>query len=78
VVKALIEAVADVNTADRNGQTPLFTAANKGHEAVVKALVEAGADVNKVGGEYGATPLSVAVRNCHDAIARILRDVGTV
>jgi hypothetical protein len=34
--------------------------------------------VNKVGGEYGATPLSVAVRNCHDAIARILRDVGTV
>ena len=27
--------------------TPLFMAAQKGHETVVRALIEAGADVNK-------------------------------
>ena len=47
MVKALIEAGADVNKADNGGWTPLYRAAQNGHEAVVKALIEAGADVNK-------------------------------
>ena len=47
MVKALIEAGADVNKADDDGETPLYMAAWNGHEAVVKALIEAGADVNK-------------------------------
>ena len=59
VVKALIEAGADVNKARDDGWTPLYTAASNGHEAVVKALIEAGADVNKADND-GKTPLYMA------------------
>ena len=59
VVKALIEGGADVNKADDDGWTPLYTAAANGHEAVVKALIEAGADVNKARDD-GWTPLYIA------------------
>ena len=44
-MRALIEAGADVNKARDISATPLFVAAEKGHEAVVRALIEAGADV---------------------------------
>ena len=43
----LIELGADINKAQDNGATPLFMAAETGHEAVLRALIEAGADVNK-------------------------------
>ena len=46
-MRALIEAGADVNKAMDDGATPLYVAAQEGHEAVVRALIEAGADVNK-------------------------------
>ena len=55
MVKALIEAGADVNKAADDGETPLYTAASNGHEAVVTALIEAGADVNKAD-NGGKTP----------------------
>ena len=37
-VRALLEAGADVDKADRRGSTALKLAAEKGHEAVVQAL----------------------------------------
>ncbi len=56
MVRALIQAGAEINKAAENGETPLYTAAERGHEAVVRALIEAGADVNKSVND-GATPL---------------------
>ena len=47
MVKALIEAGADVNKADDDGRRRCTWPLRQGHEAVVKALIEAGADVNK-------------------------------
>jgi NLR family CARD domain-containing protein 3 len=38
------------------GSTPLFIAAEEGHEAVVRALIDLGADINKARDD-GATPL---------------------
>ena len=38
-MRALIELGADVNKAADNGGTPLFIAAEVGHEAVVRALI---------------------------------------
>jgi ankyrin repeat protein len=43
VVRALIEADADVSKADDNGLTPLFMAAQNGHAAIVQILGDAGA-----------------------------------
>jgi ankyrin repeat protein len=51
---------ADVNRAAGNGVSPLFTAAHKGHEAVVVCLVkECGADINQTC-DTGRTPLMIA------------------
>ena len=47
VVKALIEAGADVNKATMTAGHRCTRPLQNGHEAVVKALIEAGADVNK-------------------------------
>ena len=80
----LIEAGADVNKAMNDGATPLFMAAQWGHEAVVRALIEASADVNKATDD-GKTPLSVALtpvfnvrRGRHAGVVQMLRDVGAV
>jgi hypothetical protein len=41
VVRALIEAGADVSMATVNGRTPLYFAAQNGHEKLVRSLIEA-------------------------------------
>ena len=47
-VRALLDAGADKNLADNDGDTPLFTAAQNGHDAVVRTLLDAGADKDLV------------------------------
>jgi ankyrin repeat protein len=42
-LKALVEAGADVNLADRNGQTPLTLARGRGYHVMAKLLIQAGA-----------------------------------
>jgi ankyrin repeat protein len=46
VVRALIEAGADINASVESGFTPFFFAVREGHIDVVRALLEAGIDVN--------------------------------
>ena len=46
-VQALIEAGADVNYVDKDGDTALMAAASEGHTEIVKLLVEKGANVNQ-------------------------------
>ena len=75
MVRALIEAGADVNKAMNDAVTPLIIAAQNGHEAVVRALIEAGADVNKVWGN-GVTPLLVAAHQHNEAVVRTLIEAG--
>ena len=67
MARALLDAGADVNKAMNDGKTPLFIAAEFGHEAVVRAPIEAGADVNP---EIGLTPLSVAAGKGFEALVR--------
>ena len=46
IEKILIEADADVNIQDKDGQTALSRAAWNGHVDIAKILIEADADVN--------------------------------
>jgi cytohesin len=75
IVRALIDAGADVNKVRDNGMTPLFAAAYKGHGDIVRALIDAGADVNKARDD-GATPLFAAAQQGHVEIVRALIDAG--
>ena len=56
-MRVLIQAGAEINKAEENGETPLYTAAERGHETVVRALIEAGAYFNKARDD-GYTPRS--------------------
>jgi ankyrin repeat protein len=44
VVKQLLDKGADIDTRDKDGQTPLSWAVENGHDAVVKQLLEKGAN----------------------------------
>jgi len=71
VVRALIEAGADLDKAEDDGRTPLYFAVQEGHEAVVWALIEAGADVN-MATDDGSTPLFIAAQEGHEVVVLAL------
>ena len=75
VVKALVEAGADVN-ASAQGYTPLYRAAGVGHLEIVRYLIAQGAAVNAAGNSYRTTPLMNAARSGQLAVARVLLDAG--
>ena len=67
---------ADVNHWDaRCDATPLYIAAQNGHDAVVRVLLDAGADKDLAAND-GCTPLFIAAQNGHDAVVRALLDAG--
>jgi ankyrin repeat protein len=68
-MKDLIDAGADVNAANKDGETPLQWAALTGTFLAVKALADAGADLNVQDARAGNTPLHAAVS--HDDIVLI-------
>ena len=70
-IKALLEAGADVNDRDAQGETPLMEAAFYGHASAVQALINAKAEVNAE--DYnGLTALDCAVWGDHEGITKIL------
>jgi len=69
LMTALIEAGADKNLANNDGETPLHWAAMTGTFLAVKALADAGADLNVQDAQLGNTALHAAVS--HDDIVLI-------
>ncbi|XP_076435552.1 uncharacterized protein LOC143275371 [Babylonia areolata] len=76
----LLQAGADVNAVDRNGNTPLFYAVSNDHTDAADLLIRHGADV-KARNERGETPLGIAVKRCDadtaDLLLRHGADVNT-
>lgn len=77
VAVAIIDFV-DLDSRDEDGWTPLFWAAENGHEGVVKLLLDTGKVEADLEDEYGDTPLWWAVRNGHEGVVKLLLDIGKV
>ena len=73
--EVLLTVRADVNSEDKEGQTPLSQAAESGHEVVLTLLLEKGASLES-GDKYGQTPLSWAAGSGHEAIVKLLLENG--
>jgi ankyrin repeat protein len=59
MLSVLMEHGADINSVDKDGNTPLFVAASHGDLEVVRILAKHGADISAVNKD-GNTPLFVA------------------
>ena len=79
VIAELIGAGADINARDKDGKTPLITAAARLHcpIGIITVLIKAGADVNAID-KKGWTPLMYAERLGQVEITAALVEVGAV
>ena len=71
MIKTLIEAKADVNTADKDSNTALMWAVNKGITDVIKILIEAKADINATDKD-GWTALMWPVKKGQTDLVKVL------
>ena len=76
IVKVIVEAGADVNCHDDDGDTPLHYAAEHNDISVVKMLVDSGADV-KATDKNKHTPLLIAAKHSASAsVIALLIEIG--
>lgn len=75
-VRALLEAGAPVDAANRYGATALFFAADRGHAGIARLLVEAGAALDLEDRFYRMTALSRAVASDRREVALLLLERG--
>ena len=67
---------ANKDQGTRDGTTPLFIAAQKGHFEVVRFLVESSANKDQGKADDGVTPLFIAAQNGHFEVVRFLVESG--
>ncbi|CAL4088710.1 unnamed protein product [Meganyctiphanes norvegica] len=81
VVNALIVGLADIDSRDKYGQTPIMYATNHGHLNIVQTLIAANANltisVNNKSSWEGYTVLHIAARDNKTEIAKLLLDAGS-
>jgi ankyrin repeat protein len=75
VVKALVDAGADIYARSNGGTTPFLFAVRKGDIASVKVLLDDGVSVNEKRYD-SATPLLVAIINGHEDLVDLLLEKG--
>jgi len=75
IVKLLLEAGADVNVKNKDGETALMKASYNGYTEIVKMLIDAGADVN-IKDRYGTTALMLASLYGYTEIVELLIKAG--
>jgi ankyrin repeat protein len=71
MARLLVDSGADIDKADKDGDTPLHVASQQGHKEVVKALLDLGADATLARIE-GITPLQTAKEYNHLEIVALL------
>ena len=79
-IEILLKSGADVNTANRDGLTPLMRAIERGNSEATHLLVNSGSDVNAVD-KFSRTPLRYAIAHDPKTIAFLVQngvDINTV
>ena len=72
---ALLKNRHNPDVKDTYGRTPLWRAAENGHEAVVKLLLEKGAELESKDYNWGRTPLLWAAENGYEAEVKLLTSI---
>jgi ankyrin repeat protein len=72
ILKALVDAKADINARSAAGMTPLIAATSKNNVEAVSALLAAGADPNDVGDIDMSALLIASSRGCQDAVCVLI------
>lgn len=77
-MQILLDAGADPNVRDANGDTPLRMSANEGKYKIVELLLKYGAakTINDWGGDFGLTALGIAASQIDVKMIEILIDAG--
>ena len=73
-VQVLLNASADVNIQNSNGNTALHAAGNKGHLGISKMLLASGARASLTNSN-GNTPLDLTQSNGHHEVCELLRSI---
>lgn len=74
--KLITSGEVSVDCEDKEGMTPLSSAAFKGSEELAKLLISAGADVNTRAHKHGYTPLMFAALAGKPELCKVLMDAG--
>jgi ankyrin repeat protein len=77
VIRYLVANGGDINSSDKNGDTPLHLAVRQGERVVAKHLIDQGADVNALN-QAGEAPLDIAIRRDDSDITQLLQRNGAV
>ena len=75
LVRLLLDIGADINLANRDGETPLYVASLFGYVKMVRILAERGGNINKAN-KNGETPLHIASQNGQVEVVKILLEKG--
>lgn len=75
LIEPMLSKGANINSTDKDGETPLSAAAQAGYLNAVKVLLDHGADAN-LADKRGRTPLDYAIEFEHPDVADLLRSQG--
>lgn len=76
-IKSLLSAGADINVADKYGQTILHAIARDWHTDVAKFVIANGGDIN-ISDQFGRTPIHVAAAINYPAMIEFLVNNGGI
>ncbi|KAF9784163.1 hypothetical protein IL306_008316 [Fusarium sp. DS 682] len=76
ILKRADKVSSNIDAKDSDGRTPLWRAAENGHEAVVRLLLDQGAHIDTADKVEGQTPLLLAAQSGRESMVKLLLEKG--